>query len=365
MKNIYYITNMFPSKTDNYGIFCKKVYDFFQSSDIFCVKKISAIYGKSNNKIYNIFRYAFLLLNIMFNLLFCIRKIDLIYIQYVWKHAFFVSFFSKCIKNKKVVINFHGEDLTNYENLLNIEKKCFKNICDIANLIIVPSNYFKKLLLSVENLSEHKIFVSPSGGIDSEKFYKNKILVDEKVLIYCSRFDQDKGWDDFIYCIRNLINDNIKIKAKMIGYGKETLDVLKLIKENRLENFIELYENISQLEISKFYSLGYVFVFPTRRLAESLGLVALEAMSCGLPVVASNIGAISDYVIPNVNGFLYTAGDVNALSVLLKKMLEIDNLSYEHLSDNARKMALKYKDEYVKKDFVDKMKSIFMGEYNE
>ena len=48
----------------------------------------------------------------------------------------------------------------------------------------------------------------------------------------------------------------------MIGYGKETLDVLKLIKENRLENFIELYENISQLEISKFYSLGYVFVFP-------------------------------------------------------------------------------------------------------
>ena len=106
MKRIYYVSNMFPGKKDNYGIFCKKVYDFFLNSDSFSVEKISAIYGKSHNKIYNIFRYVILLVSITYNTLFNIRNIDLIYIQYVWKHAFYFSIFCPYIKkrNKKIFL---------------------------------------------------------------------------------------------------------------------------------------------------------------------------------------------------------------------------------------------------------------------
>ena len=234
MKNIYYITNMFPGKNDNYGIFCEKVYNFFEKSDDFCVKRLSAIYGKSHKKLYNIFRYIFLLISITKTLIFSIKKIDLIYIQYIWKHSFFFSNFCPYIKkgNKKLVINFHGEDLTNYSLLSIKEKKSFIRLCMYADLIIVPSVYFKNLLISQLAFCETKIFVSPSGGVNSKNFFKTKKLNTGKTtLVYCSRFDSDKGWDDFILGIKSLSEKKIELKAKMIGYGKQLNDVFNLIEK--------------------------------------------------------------------------------------------------------------------------------------
>ena len=51
-----------------------------------------------------------------------------------------------------------------------------------------------------------------------------------------------KLWDDFIYSIRNLINDNIKIKAKMIGYGKETLDVPEKMQNEKVRPYYDSLE---------------------------------------------------------------------------------------------------------------------------
>ena len=66
-----------------------------------------------------------------------------------------------------------------------------------------------------------------------------------------------------------------------------------------------------------------MFIFPTA-LNESLGLVGLEAMSCGLPVIASNIGAPSAYIKNGVNGFLY---ETNNVEDLVEKVLFYQQLS--------------------------------------
>ncbi len=357
MKRIYYITNMFPGKHDNYGIFCKKTFDFFNNSKDFSITIFSGIKGKSFNKLWNIIRYIVLLFSISINMIFKIKKFDIIYIQYVWKHAFFVSYFLKNLekKNKRLFINFHGEDLTNYDLLNKIEKKQFKKLCIFSSGIVVPSLYFKNLLSSLFDINlNDKIIISPSGGVNSNVFFKQNTNRD-KTIIYCSRFDSNKGWDDFIMAAHDIISDRDDLSFIMIGYGKETNDVKKMIFQNNLQNSIKVVINPIQTHIADIYSKASLFVFPTRRQAESLGLVALEAMSCGLPVVASNIGAIGEYIKDNENGYLYTTGDVKELTSKIIKFFEKDNDEMIHMQKNAIDMAEIYKDKNVETDFIRKV----------
>lgn len=357
MKRIYYITNMFPGKHDNYGIFCKKTFNFFNNSKEFTIAKMSAIRGKSFNKLWNVLRYCNLLFSIAFTLLFMNKTFDIVYIQYVWKHAFFVTYFIKKLskKNKIIFLNFHGEDLTNYDLLTQKEKEQFRQLCMVASGIVVPSNYFQNLLCSTLSLDlSKKIIVTPSGGVNSELFFLQNKGVKNKI-IYCSRFDKDKGWDDFILAAKELSSVNNNLNFLMIGYGKETSEVQKMIQELKLNNKIEVIINPTQGKIAESYSEGTFFVFPTRRLAESLGLVALEAMSCGLPVIASNIGATSEYIRENENGFLYQPGNVEELVGKIILFFSKDSAVQMYMQEKAYETAEKYKDKKVEVDFINQI----------
>ena len=73
-----------------------------------------------------------------------------------------------------------------------------------------------------------------------------------------------------------------------------------------------------QAALPGFLNQMDVFVFPTT-LAESLGLVAVEAMACGIPVVASDNAAPADYVKEGINGYKFPVGDSEALAQVLMK----------------------------------------------
>lgn len=73
-----------------------------------------------------------------------------------------------------------------------------------------------------------------------------------------------------------------------------------------------------------------VFVFPTL-FYESLGLVAIEAMACGLPVIASKRGGILDYLHDMQNGFLFEPEDVDELFVKMNHCYDLDQASRDQL----------------------------------
>ena len=353
MKKIYYITNMFPGKHDNYGVFCKKTYDFFNSSEMFKITCFSAIRGKCYKRVLNIIRYFFLLLSIFHTIIFRTKKFDIIYIQYVWKHAFFVTKFLNRLRkfNKRIFINFHGEDLTKYDLLNEIEKQKFIKLCSTTIGIVVPSIYFQELLCNTINMDlRNKIIVTPSGGINSEVFFKSNICK-TNTIIYCSRFDKDKGWDDFIEAANKLISLRKDIFFTMIGYGKETDVVKEMIEKNNLQNYIKLIINPNQQTIADYYSNSLLFVFPTH-LNESLGLVALEAMSCGLPAICSSKGAINEYINNGINGFLYDAGNIQELTTKIIDFLKLSKQEKNQFSKNAIITAKEYSDLNVKEKFL-------------
>lgn len=358
---------MFPSekKEDNYGIFTKIVFDFFQNNDDFKITKTSLIRGKSFSKLYNIIRYFIFLMEIFIKLFF-IRGYDIVYFQYVWVHVYFTApFFSLIRKNeKKIIINFHGEDLT--KNLSSQRKKNrIKKILSKVDLIIVPSIYFKNLILSnyneIKNILEDKIFVSASGGVNSSIFGKGNLenFLPPFKIVYCSRFDEGKGWDTFIKSIHKLFYEfRNDLKVTMIGYGNQTQNVYELVHEFQLNSVITIREYLTQSEIADIYSNSVLFVFPTKRTAESLGLCALEAMSCGLAVIGSNIGALPEYIKDGRNGYLTQPDNADDLAEKIKKYLSLPIEDKKSMSQSATKLVEKYLDKNVRNDLLKKLSSL-------
>ena len=115
------------------------------------------------------------------------------------------------------------------------------------------------------------------------------------------------------------------------------------------ENFFEFlqknYSNLSNkviiknftLETEKYYICSDIFIMPSYR--EGFGLASIEASSCGLPVIASNIYGLIDSVQDDVNGFLHEPGKINKIEFLVSKLINNKSL-INNLGLNGRRLAI-------------------------
>lgn len=350
---------MFPSKksNDNYGIFCKNVYDVL-NDDYFNVVKLCVIRGKSFNKFFNIFRYFFLVLRIYLIATFSGEIFDTVYFQYVWLHVkICIPLIKKWKKaGKKIILNFHGEDLLEFVQYSNNSKNLF--LVRNADRIIFPSKYFKNLFLKNYSCNKDRLYVSASGGINNHIFYPDEKLQKEKLIVFCSRFAKDKGYDDFINAVCLVKKQRSEINAVLIGYGEEEKIAEEIIKSTCSESFIKILKRISQPDIAKIYRKALLFVFPTRRLSESLGLVALEAMACGLPVIGSNIAALPEYIRSGKNGFLFECGNVKNLSEKIIEFLDLPENKKIEFSKNSLITSIQYDENKVLNELKDNLKKL-------
>ena len=190
--------------------------------------------------------------------------------------------------------------------LRNLDKKCVEN----AKLLLVNSNYTKKRIKKIYN--KDAITVYPPKN-DSFKILKIK----KKDFIYShGRVIPDKKFEYIIEVMKYLPDKNLIISGSIEeDYKKE---LTSLIKKLKLKNRVKIFGRISEKELIKLYNEAKVFVLTAPK--EDFGIVPIEAMSCGTPVVAWNDGAgPAETVIDNVNGFLAKPYDVKDLSEKIRK----------------------------------------------
>lgn len=346
MNKLVVISNIFPSsKYPTRGTFVKDSYDLLKKH--FETELI--VLELKKNKILKIFSYvAFFRAIIKHN-----HYGNVLYCHYA-NHPLlpFRLIPLKC----NLIVNAHGGDLLPQNRFNKLLSLITLPVLNKASCIVVPSLFLKeRLKLMIHDFRDNNIIIYPSGGVNTKLFTpKGKQYFPTISIGFVGRIISGKGWKILLEAFKLLHNENVKLL--IIGDGPEREQLETSIKGIRNQDRIEVIGGVLRFDLTKYYQNMDVFVFPTL-FEESLGLVALEALSCGVPVIAPSIGAISEYLIDKRNGYLFKKGDSYDLYTKLLRFIKMSVEEREIMSKEARESVLKYEAELVSKQFISSLKN--------
>lgn len=347
---------MFPSEKDPvYGTFIKTYYDNLVSLNNDGVVTLVCIQGKSKGLVDKTVKYIVFYLEILYHL-FC-KSYDIVYVQTITTTIPPIKLVS-LFRNNRFVFNVHGSDVITITKSNERLKRMAIPLLYKARLIVAPSEYFKSVLKEMlPDIPDSKIYVSPSGGVDLDRFYPFEIHNKVFTIGFVSRIDAGKGWDTFITALSLLKKNGFTFRGIIIGRGAEQDKMLRMMEEYNMLDIVEYVGPVPHDELPRMFCQFDVFVFPTRR-SESLGLVGVEAMACGAPVIGSNYAALPEYISEGVNGFLFNHKSSYDLYKKLVKYIGLSKSEKETMSLNARNSSLKYESIVVMKSLYEKLKEI-------
>ncbi|WP_282053999.1 glycosyltransferase family 4 protein [Maribacter luteus] len=355
---IFLISNMYPSPSNpDYGVFVRNFKEKMEDKGV-AFTNISVIKGRSSGKAKKLFAYIRHYLSVLKN--YRKNDYDLIYVHFISHNAPILALLLLLFSKKTpIVVNVHGSDvIIHNKGILRIFNSLLLKQTD---LVVVPSSYFKDIVKSkFQFYKKANVFVNPSGGIDLTTFYPEKPAMNKYRrynIGYVSRIDEGKGWNHFLEALSILKNEGVKFKAKMIGKGNQ-IESLKLrIKELSLDNEVVYKGALKQEELRKVYNSLDIFIFPST-LVESLGLVGLEAMACGVPVIASDMAGPKTYVIDGENGFLTYPGDISKIAECLKEYENYSKDKKEMMKEFSVNTAKKYDSQRTANNLYNELKKL-------
>jgi glycosyltransferase involved in cell wall biosynthesis len=176
-----------------------------------------------------------------------------------------------------------------------------------------------------------------SCALDKTIFKTSKQkTVFNKNLLFVGRLVPRKNIHDLIKITKLLVNTDKGYILNIVGEGEYTYveKIKKEIKINNLQNNIIFHGKVTDAELNRQYKSNSIFVFTS--LVEGFGLVLLEAMSKGLPVIAYDVNGVRDVIIDNVNGYLIKPFNYQEFN---NKILNLNrnNRIYQQMSRNALK----------------------------
>lgn len=276
------------------------------------------------------------------------NKTNIVYSHFAL-HAFIVSFIVKA----PIVSFFHGpwarESLISSGKRsirFDLQKFVEKKVYNKSRFIHCASESFKNLLITEYNIDKSKISVIPLG-VDLDRFQNNqKVLarktlgigVSELIFVSVRRLTNRMGIDDLIHGFSKFCAQNPNGSLYIIGRGPQQNSYEKLIQSLGIENRIHLLGEISDAELPLWYAASDSSIVPSQNL-EGFGLVALESLSCGTPVLASRCGGLEEIVESWNPNFLF---DPYRPDQIASKLLEFASGEISETSDNCRNFAKSY-----------------------
>ena len=210
-----------------------------------------------------------------------------------------------------------------------------------ADSIISPSKTYANE--SILKRYKEKVVVIPNG-IDLNEFSlrsskeesrrKLNFNVSEKIVLFVGGLEPRKAPDILIKAISKVVRIVPNSKLVIVGSGSMENMLKNLTRQLKISKLVRFAGFVKNNEKALYYRSADVFVLPS--LYEIFGIVNLEAMACGVPIVASKIGGIPDVVKDGENGLLVSPGDSEALADAIIYLLENEDVR-EEMGDNGRK----------------------------
>lgn len=275
-----------------------------------------------------------------------IKNSDLIHVH---GHPYLSSFLAAKIAkrySKPLVVTQHNTFIE-YNNFWDTAEKLNdmaigKQVLKKANKIVVVSNATKNYILRL-GAEPEKIEVI-HNGVDLDRFKplsgvkegmrkRLDISKDACVLLTVRRLVYKNGIDTLLESAEIAVKKNSKLVFVVVGKGPDFKEVKEKIADSGMQRQFRVTGFVSDEDLPFYYNLSDLFVLPSKS-GEGLPLVSLEAMACGLPVIATNVGGISEVM----NGDYGKLVPPNSPEALAEALLEFSHKDLLDLRKSLREM---------------------------
>lgn len=253
-----------------------------------------------------------------------------------------VAMAAKRLTGAKVVVTVHGGDVFSLNNRLFVMIKKF--ILKGADVVVTNSAITRQ---ACEQLYPHRSYEVIPMGVDTEKFHpapKSVTLVEryglgDFTILFVGRLTEDKGLIYLIQALGQLKDSGADFKALIVGSGDQESQLKALTTELGLDAHVVFIGWVPSEELPDYYNTADVFVGPSvvgsKGWQEALGLVFIEALATGLPVISTNTGGIADVVEDGVTGYLVDQRSSEQIARRLQALYE-DRAPLQELSRHGR-----------------------------
>jgi len=215
----------------------------------------------------------------------------------------------------------------------------------LRNLLLKQADAFISLSKEITQeftnygIAQNKINLIPNS-VDTTVFHpvpspkkdelrkKLGIKPDDKVVIYTGRLLETKGLPLLIKVWHKIITEHDQSQLVIVGGGSKDIhdceeEIKQYVESNHLEDSVKFTGNVTNVD--EYLQASDIFLFPTEN--EAFGISLIEAMACGLPVIATPVGGIKDIVNNGKNGLIVEVGSFTELHNALAYLISNEDLS--------------------------------------
>ena len=318
-------TTMFPNKYNPFsGVFIKNQIKLLR--DKFGIESI-VITGDGSNHLTILIlkKYLLFFIRIIWSAFF--KRFDLIHVHFSYPTGF-LSLICKWITGKKLIITIHGSDINQHQKMNILSRYLIKQTLNTCDHIIAVSDDLRMKMISQFGISTEKLSVI-NMGFDRNIFCFHQNEEEKRketfIILFVGRLIPVKGFELLIDAIEKLnLQANSNFECVVIGEGSHRAQYEKTAKEKRLDKIFRFIEPLGQKKIATWMRKSNIVVIPSYQ--EGFGLVAIESLACGTPVIASKVGGLKEIIQDGINGYFITPGEVDELEEKINLVMNNPNI---------------------------------------
>lgn len=257
------------------------------------------------------------------------QHLDILHVHYAFPHAVSAYLAKQIVgaAKPKVVTTLHGTDITvlaqdpNYIDIIRFAINQSDLVTAVSQSLIDDTRKTLHISRPIElayNFVDQRVYYPrPSAALRAEF-----AAPDEKIVMHISNFRPVKRVLDVVD-IFALVRRRCQAKLLFVGEGPELPKVVTRVRELGLQEAVIFLGR--QDQVTEIISIADLLLLPSEK--ESFGLVALEAMACGVPVAASNAGGIPELVLHGETGFVAPVGEISTMADYALRILQDTGLA--------------------------------------
>jgi len=216
---------------------------------------------------------------------------------------------------------------------------CLENIGLVAADLVVVNSEAVREELTARNLGIRHIEVVPNGVDSSVFFPSHQWPEEEDYVLFVGRLVAQKGLDILLRSFAAVLRRCPESRLVIAGDGDLELYFKRMVRHFGFPDRVIFVGWQTGEALTRLYQQAQVVVIPSYY--EPFGIVALEAMACGRPVIASRVGGLAEIIEDDVQGYLFQAGDHLQLARRLSSLL-LDPRRRREMGVLARERALQF-----------------------